>query len=1597
MEETKQDKNRFKWFRIFRVLIRIFLTTSVLLLILILLLNIPAVQTFIAGKFIKSLQEKTGTQISLESVKIALPHTVNITDLYLQDKHADTLLYLHSLSADVNIFSLIKNEVSVKSLTLENVVAHVHRKDSTNKFNYQFLVDLFAPDTTVKSDRAEKPRKPWKINVNDVKLKNIHASFIDVVAGINLRVNLGDFNATLKDIDLGKEKINVNEIFLKNTSVALMLSPPTGNILKQESSIVNNDKKTTNIFLGINIQADRLNIENTNFSLDNISSVIHTEGVDYQHLHITKLNAAVRNITINSEGYWADFQNMSLTENSGFSLKKLTAIAKLTNHQAELKNLQLETAGSKISGDLSLAYSDFNAFIDNLWKSDAEINLGPSVVKADELFLFAPFLATDKYAGRLKHSEARITAQATGKLNDLEIDNLELSLLEKTILKSKGRLTGLPDVKKLDFDVVIDLLTSTLSDVNRFINPVAYSGLKMPQSFTLKGTAKGKINSVNADLKFNSSYGNLTTVAFYQNPGPGCRDTFAIDFSAQNVLAGTILADTMIGKTSFSGKASGSGINIDDLSGSGFLDIHQVEFNSYVYNNILVDGHGDRNVFTGSASSTDTNFTFKLIANADLHEAEKKFRTHLDLTRVNLHALNLLDKNISLATTLTTELNYSGINNFKSTLKFANSTLKSDTKTIPIKTLDINAFSHPDSLRVKVQSDLADGAISSNISPDNLHKVMLSAWHKYFGISDTIQVQPGKHLAFNMNMHVPQNIINELVPELDTLRISKLEGVYNSDNNELSAEIQIPEAIYSDAHLDSLSVVLKGKNKNLSMDLQLGEFTYNNMRIENFIALEQIENGKLLSEISILDSIGKPRYRFANEIETKDDIFRISFLPDGLTLDGARWTVKEGNLLEKQAATISAHNFLFSNERQSLGFSTDGTNRKLTFTDFGLQNLLDIVELQSNQKLIKGDLAGEVEFPLSQNGALINANLEIDSLYILDSLAGNLAINIKTLNDKMNIDTYLVNDENKLSLIGDIDHLSEKPVLNLDVLVDINDLQWLEPYSFGALSKLNGKINAEVSLRGTTAKPDINGTIGFKQTSFNVKSLNLLAKLDDEKIDLDNNGIHFDDFVIGDEHERKLTIKGDVLTNNFSDFGFDLHLLTKQFQPMNSTSNDNHLFYGKLSLATDVWLKGDLKSPGIEAYIKIDSATNLTYALPGSELKLITSEGVVHFLAPGQQHDSVYVANEESSLADSIMSHISGIDLAVNLEIDPNAKFTVDVDPKSGDYLTLGGSANLKINQDRSGKQSITGVYEVKSGLYQLSFYNLVKKTFTIEPGSTVAWSGNPKDADLNISANHTVTTPSTSLMATESTTMSETEKNMFKQRLPYDVKLNILGFLTQPKISFNITLPDKYLAANPMVATKLTQLNSEDRIDDLNKQVFALLVTGSFIADNPTSTGSSPSSVASTAARNSVNGILAGQMNNVSSKFIHGVDVNFGLTTFDDGTGGSNDPTTELDVQVSKKLFNERVTIEAQSSFDLSGNKNTTTTTSDHNASEFAVTYNLTQDGEYKMKAFSQTAYDLFDGDIITSGIAVLFTKEFNSLRREKKTGTTIEKKEKE
>jgi hypothetical protein len=178
--------------------------------------------------------------------------------------------------------------------------------------------------------------------------------------------------------------------------------------------------------------------------------------------------------------------------------------------------------------------------------------------------------------------------------------------------------------------------------------------------------------------------------------------------------------------------------------------------------------------------------------------------------------------------------------------------------------------------------------------------------------------------------------------------------------------------------------------------------------------------------------------------------------------------------------------------------------------------------------------------------------------------------------------------------------------------------------------------------------------------------------------------------------------------------------------------------------------------------------------------------------------------------------------------------------------------------------------------------------------------------------------------------------------------------------------------------------MNQPAMESERNKQVFALLVGGTFIPENPDiNEGSSGSSFATTAARNSVNAIMTQQLNRLTGQFIKGFDIDMGVNTFEDYASGNAQTRTQLDVKVSKNLFNDRVTAEMASHINLDGTVQMAGNQSTAGMTEFAVSYKLTETGNYRIKAFRENAFNIFDGEIQNSGIAFIFVKEFESFRK--------------
>jgi hypothetical protein len=159
---------------------------------------------------------------------------------------------------------------------------------------------------------------------------------------------------------------------------------------------------------------------------------------------------------------------------------------------------------------------------------------------------------------------------------------------------------------------------------------------------------------------------------------------------------------------------------------------------------------------------------------------------------------------------------------------------------------------------------------------------------------------------------------------------------------------------------------------------------------------------------------------------------------------------------------------------------------------------------------------------------------------------------------------------------------------------------------------------------------------------------------------------------------------------------------------------------------------------------------------------------------------------------------------------------------------------------------------------------------------------------------------------------------------------------------------------------------------------VFALLLLNRFVGQNPLAS-SSPIFSASSYARQSVSKLMTEQLNKLAAGLIDGVDLTFDVNSTDDYTTGEQRSRTDLNIGLSKRLLNDRLTVSVASNFELEGPKNSSQKASNV-FGDLSINYSLSKDGRYMLRFYRKNQYEgVVDGYIIEAGLSFLISVDYN------------------
>ena len=155
------------------------------------------------------------TEIRIGGFDISLRRGLVIENIYIGDRHSETLFSAHTLALKPGRFSLRDHRFNIRKILIDRGVVQLltHRGDST--LNLQVILDYFASsDTTTKTDTTTST--PWALSFSAVSLKDTRFHFQDKneppePVGMDYsNIDVSQINLDLTDVFFDGDTINAN-------------------------------------------------------------------------------------------------------------------------------------------------------------------------------------------------------------------------------------------------------------------------------------------------------------------------------------------------------------------------------------------------------------------------------------------------------------------------------------------------------------------------------------------------------------------------------------------------------------------------------------------------------------------------------------------------------------------------------------------------------------------------------------------------------------------------------------------------------------------------------------------------------------------------------------------------------------------------------------------------------------------------------------------------------------------------------------------------------------------------------------------------------------------------------------------------------------------------------------------------------------------------------------------------------------------------------------------------------------------------------------------------------------------------------------------
>jgi hypothetical protein len=1389
--------------------------------------------------------------------------------------------------------------------------------------------------------------------------------------GMDMDADIGLFDGHNMRIDLTSQLVDLGESSLRNSHYHFIASTPAVPPAPASGT------PSPNWI----VQSSNISLLNSGFQYDDNTAAPIKRGMDYGHLRFSRINLTGKDLYVSGGDTVAAFVSSgALREKSGLNITSFKGNLLYTTQGVSLKNGLITTPTSKIEDEVVIGYTSVSEIAERPGELWLHARFKKSRISHKDMLTAAPLLyAYPMFAG-LPNAVMDIDGRISGQLKDLRLQDVSFRGFGGTKIRASGRLTGLPDPNKIAANLKISEFTTTDKDIRNMIPEGLIPGyVSLPEKLTAKGSIEGSVSGLlKMDMNLSSSFGGAFIKGYIDKADNPVLARYNLTGGLQSFALGKLTGQQELGNVSANFTAVGSSYKPGNITGQYGLYVKEAAYGGIRYKDISLKANADKGILSGAMLSHEPGQEFDLTFNGNLRGAKPSLSSELRLLSLDLQKLGYSKVPFSLAAEAQFDFPQLDVDHPEGYFFLTNLNGIYDTTSFAVDSIyGLASFDGKDQY-LYLHSDFAKAEAKGSFSVAGLIPEIINFINLYYNIAKPVPSLAGNQQASIKLTIFPSSQIANLFPELQFSAPVNMSLIVDTRLCIFDLKGNLPAIAYGEQGIKGATFYAEANDSAIAYKLFVDDYYYSTLyEIPTLLFQGDILQQIFYTDIRLLDHFGRLQHTFAGKITQQDSGYMVHIDPGSVLLNYDKWGLDPSNELFFSGKGIFANSFTFSNGSQALVMQTYGNELNdplgVRLFNFHISTITGFARQDS--LYLDGTINGYTEIDFSREHLAFTTDLAVDDLTFKNDTVGN--IKVKVSNNKPDIfDLYasLGGFDNELNLAGD--YHANTGIFDLQFDVERLGLESLEPFAKGYLNRMKGNIEGGISLSGTIEEPIVIGNMLFRDAEANVPLLNSVFSLKDERIRFMRDGVHFNGFTLTDQNGKTATLNGALKTKNWLDYTYGLDFEANDFRVINSTRRDNKLFYGQLFLDTRINFRGNTDRPVVTSYFRANDKTNLTMVMPQPDPEIAEKAGIVEFI-DYTNADSLFAMRVDSINT----SKLQGMALSANFEIDPNARLSFVIDEGNGDMLVARGKANLNAAIDPSGKISLTGTYELRDGSYEMSV-SLVKYRFEIEQGSTIVWTGEPTMADIKITALYNARTAPFDLVENMIMAESPEVQARYRDRMSFNVRLNIRGELLKPDISFDIQIAETAGSSAEVVNTvnsKLEQLRREE--SEMNKQVFALMLLGTFVPDNPFG-ASSGSANASALARQSVSKLLASQLNQLAGSLISGVDIDIGIDSDTDYSMGTAQNRTDLNLALSKRLLKERLKITVGSNFELEGasrpNEKTTNI-----AGDIKADYMLTRSGQYILRAFRIDQYEVaLQGQVVETGVTFIINMEYDRFR---------------